>query len=118
MPLAAALPDHPAWLETIVYQINGLIVVFVALGFIWGLLELMGIFFRRSREVRPRTAPVPAAMPESCDEISPELVAAITAAVDATLETPHRIMAVMPAGPELDWAQEGRRQIFASHKTR
>ena len=118
--LAAALPDHPGLLASIVFQINGLIVVFIALGLIWGMLEIMGFVFRRiNRSPAPR--PVPPAAPAAArtDEITPELVAAIAAAVQLVLGgAPHRIEAIIPHDPALDWAQEGRRQIFASHRHR
>jgi hypothetical protein len=58
------------------------------------------------------------AVPAPFEGISPEQVAAISAAVTALFDAPHRIHAIVPADPELNWAQEGRRQIFASHRTR
>ncbi|MDI1249448.1 MAG: OadG family transporter subunit [Lacunisphaera sp.] len=117
--LAAALPDHPRLLDSIVYQVNGLIVVFAALSLIWGMLEVMGFYFRRVHQA-PAPAPAPAvvAVPASFEGITPEQVAAISAAVTVLFGTPHRIQAIVPADPELNWAQEGRRQIFASHRTR
>ena len=59
-----------------------------------------------------------AAGPGEYAGVSPEQVAAISAAVMTLFGTPHRIQAIVPADPELNWAQEGRRQIFASHRTR
>lgn len=115
--LAAALPDHPRLLDSIVFQFNGLIVVFAALSLIWGMLEVMGFYFRRVHQA-PEPVPAAAAGPVEHEGISPEQVAAISAAVMALLGTPHRIQAIVPADPELNWAQEGRRQIFASHRTR
>jgi hypothetical protein len=44
--------------------------------------------------------------------------AVIAAAVHVmTGGRPHRIASVAPLDPALDWAREGRRAIFSSHKT-
>lgn len=51
------------------------------------------------------------------DEDDPVLLAVITAAVHSVIgDRAHRIVAVRPGGP--GWAQEGRRQIFSSHRVR
>lgn len=117
--LAAALPDHPRLLDSIVFQFNGLIVVFAALSLIWGLLEIMGFYFRRVQQAQEAvSAPAAAAGPVQHEGVTAEQVAAISAAVTALFGAPSRIQAIVPADPELNWAQEGRRQIFASHRTR
>lgn len=47
----------------------------------------------------------------------PALLAVIAAAVHTMLgDRPHRVVSVRSAGP--GWAQEGRRQIFSSHRVR
>ncbi|NBB78966.1 MAG: hypothetical protein GVY36_05900 [Verrucomicrobia bacterium] len=47
----------------------------------------------------------------------PALPAVIAAAVHTMLgDRPHRVVSVRSAGP--GWAQEGRRQIFSSHRVR
>jgi len=47
----------------------------------------------------------------------PALVAVIAAAVHTVFgDRPHRVVSVRSAGP--GWAQEGRRQIFSSHRVR
>lgn len=120
--LAAALPDRPPLWETLGYQLNGLIVVFVALGLIWGLLEVLGLFFRRAA---PKPAPAAAVAPPAATgpsvpsaEMAPELVAVITAAVHLTFGGRARIQAIVPVEHEQGWAREGRRQIFSSHQVR
>lgn len=118
--LAASLPLHPGLGESILFQINGLVVVFAALCSIWGMLELTGIYFRRA-SARPKPAPlaVPATTPaKPVPEISPQMIAAIAAAVSVALNARHRIDAIVPIAAGQDWAQEGRRQIFASHQVR
>ncbi|MGB0744053.1 MAG: OadG family protein [Opitutales bacterium] len=47
----------------------------------------------------------------------PVLTAVISAAVHTVIgDRPHRVVSVRSAGP--GWAQEGRRQIFSSHRVR
>ncbi len=125
----AALPEFPSLGESVLFQLNGLIVVFIALGSIWGMLELMGLFFRRSKPAPATTQPAPAptsprAAPSASDsaanELPPELLAAISAAIHVALAgRAHRITAIVPAAIDSEhWAREGRRSIFASRKTR
>lgn len=121
-PLGAALPDHPELLDSLVYQLNGLVVVFVALALIWGLLEIVGLFFRhQGKEVLAPPPAVASAGPSArvAGEIPPELVAAIGAAVHVSLGAEHRIAAIIPVeAPVHDWALEGRRQIHSARKVR
>jgi Na+-transporting methylmalonyl-CoA/oxaloacetate decarboxylase gamma subunit len=61
----------------------------------------------------PSTAP-PA---DTEDEDDPVFIAVIAAAVHSVIgDRAHRIVSVRSAGP--GWAQEGRRQIFSSHRVR
>ncbi len=118
--LAAALPSQPSLGESIVFQLTGLVVVFIALGSIWAMLELTGQFFRR-QAAAPKpvaNAPVPATPAPGAAGIPPETVAVIAAAVHAAVGAHHRIEVIVPVGPSSDWAREGRRQIFASHQVR
>jgi len=133
LPLAAALTENPTMLDALSYQAVGLIVVFTALGSIWGLLELMGWIFRAAER---RAAAARAAAPVLEQEpvlllepgthaISPQVVAVITAAAHECLQAGDRIVSIMPVHlqPNVDvnllaWSGEGRRQIFASHKLR
>ena len=130
--LGTAIPAHPDLGEVIGFQINGLIVVGAALGLIWGMLELLGAVFRRisaaeaaaadalaasapaapARPAAPSPAPTaPGAIPET------DLVL-IAAAVHAALGPRARIIALSPRPEARDWAVEGRRAIFATHKVR
>lgn len=121
------LPEFPSMSESLQFQFTGLVVVFVALGSIWGLTELTGSFFKRAAARAPQAAPVsaavstPASPPPAAttpDETSPEILAVIAAAIHASIDGPLRIHSVTPIEHPRDWAQEGRRQIFASHKVR
>lgn len=123
---AATLSERPGLFETISYQVTGIIVVFIALGLIWGLLELIGTSFRSGPRatiasdamVQQRAAPAAVVAAESADGLTPEIVAAIAAAVHVTCGAGARVQAIVPVAGSHDWAQEGRRQIFASHQIR
>lgn len=123
LPLAA-LPEYPTFGESLAFQLNGLIVVFLALGSIWGLLELMGVFFRRRREQAVAIPPASASAAETPAPVAahgaipPEILAVIAAAVATVVNQPHRISQVAAESPSRDWAREGRREIFGSHKLR
>lgn len=129
LPLAA-LPEHPELAETISFQLSGLVVVFLVLGSIWFLLEIIGkIFAFRTKQpaktttiVCPGTpataaaANAPASAPDTA--ITTETVALIAAAVHLSVGPRHRILSIAPVAPNPHWALEGRRQIFASHRPR
>lgn len=51
------------------------------------------------------------------DEDDPAIMAVVAAAVHSAMgDRPHRVVSIRSAGP--GWAQEGRRQIFSSHRVR
>ncbi|CAA6693864.1 MULTISPECIES: OadG family transporter subunit [unclassified Lentimonas] len=65
--------------------------------------------------------PAPAAAPVAAAPVSegedPALMAVLAAAVHSVIgDRAHRIVSIRPGGP--GWAQEGRRQIFSSHRVR
>lgn len=61
--------------------------------------------------------PTAASQPESSDADDPVLMAVLAAAVHSVIgDRAHRIVSIRPGGP--GWAQEGRRQIFSSHRVR
>lgn len=128
-----ALPEHPKLGESIVYQFNGLVVVFIALGMIWVMMEIMGAVFRRvaaNQSARaaaapkvpapgPATpAPAPAAAVAATDGVDPATYAAIVAAVYCTLGKGHRVVGVTSVVDARDWSREGRRDHFSSHRVR
>lgn len=124
-----ALPEHPKLGESLVYQINGLVVVFIALGLIWVMMEIMGAIFRRvavhpaarAAAVPPVAAPEPAApapAPATTEGVDPATYAAIVAAVHCTLGQGHRVVGVTAVIDPRDWSREGRRDHFFSHRVR
>ncbi|MEN9404596.1 MAG: hypothetical protein RL091_3299 [Verrucomicrobiota bacterium] len=126
LPLGAAIPEHPGFKESLLFQLTGLVVVFIALGLIWMLLEIVGSFFKRkaARESRspvvaaPAPAGAPVAAPEA-EKLAPEIAAVIAAAVHVYLDSSHRIAAIVPLDTHaIDWAREGRRQIHSARKVR
>lgn len=121
LPLAAALPDRPALGESIIYQLNGLVVVFTALCLIWVLVEIMALWFKRraaAAQAAPVSAPPPAAA-DPGDGLDPAVVAAMAAAVHATLGTGNRITSIVQVdAPDHGWGLEGRRQIHSARKVR
>lgn len=120
LPSFAALPPL---LDLLGYQLNGLIVVFTALTSIWLAVELVGVVFKRADARRQAAtaaaAPAPTATTEAGDAPSPETVAVIAAAVHMALgEQRHVIRGIETVGTDPDWAREGRREIFSSHRVR
>lgn len=64
----------------------------------------------------PKPAPAPAAASAASDE-GDQLAAVITAAIHVALQDqPFRVRSIRRMAP--GWAQEGRRQIFSSHRVR
>lgn len=131
--LFGVLPEHPTMPEVISFQATGLMVVFLALGSLWFLLSIAGrIFaFRDARIAATKAAaappaplpvvaptPVPAEAAPSVSGPAPAVLAAIAAAVHVTLGNRARVLSVSPVRVDGDWAREGRRQIFASHRVR
>ena len=117
IPLAT-LPAYPSIPESLAFQLNGLIVVFIALGAIWGLMELSGVIFRSQHRRQKAESVRPTVVQERTDEVSPEILAVIAAVVATVISQPHRIHRVSTESPLRDWAREGRREIFDSHKVR
>lgn len=114
-PLAAALPDHPGFGESVVFQLNGLVVVFTALGAIWLLVEAMAFWFKR-RVTAPGPVAAPAWAPGGPD---PAMLAALAAAAHVALGGSPRITSIVRVDtPDHEWVLEGRRQIHSARKVR
>jgi len=117
--LAAQLTDRPSMGESLVFQFTGLVIVLTVLGGLWIGLELSGIYFRSRIPLAEKpAAPVPLPQPEGLD---PVVLALIATAVHVTLGGSHRILSIKPPGSRTEsqiWSVEGRREVFASHRTR
>ena len=120
MPLASLL-ENPTLRELIEFQLTGLVVVFSALISIWVMLEIVGRFFRNRAPAPASVARPVAAVPvvSAAAGPAPELVAAISAAVHTVLKgRPHRITSIKVVEGQPNWAAEGRREHFSSHRVR
>lgn len=117
-PVSALIPERASFSETVIFQLNGLVVVLSALGMIWLMLELIGLYFRR-RSGKVGVAVADPRTVEPANELPPELIAAIAAAVHLTLGGGQKITSIVPtAAPTQDWAREGRRQIHSARRVR
>jgi Na+-transporting methylmalonyl-CoA/oxaloacetate decarboxylase gamma subunit len=106
----------------------GFIFVMVVLALLAMVTAALGaIFIRFDAKAAAKAAAIaaeaaalaPTADPEALDydKEDPALVAVIAAAVHSVIgDRAHRIVSIRPGGP--GWAQEGRRQIFSSHRVR
>ncbi|MDR0352126.1 MAG: OadG family protein [Opitutaceae bacterium] len=121
-PVFARLPDFPSLSQSIGFQLTGLIIVFIALGSIWMLLEIIGRVFKKAAAAKhagqPARATVTPMAPADAGT-SAAVVAVITASVHQMLpEQPLRVVNISVPKHTADWALEGRRHIFSSHKVR
>lgn len=106
--------------------IVGFLFVMIVLSALTAMTFLLGAIFSRlasrATEIQKTTLalanPPDANTPaETLDEEDPAIIAVIAAAVHSVVgDRAHRIISVRSSGP--GWAQEGRRQIFSSHRVR
>ncbi len=113
--------------------IVGFMFVMIVLALLAAITSAIGAFFikqaareaakaaeaaQKAAEASPATseaAPAPAAT--SADGEDPAILAVVAAAVHSVIgDRAHRVVSVRTTGP--GWAQEGRRQIFSSHRVR
>lgn len=125
----AILPDYPSLNQVVGYQVTGLAVVFIALGSLWFMMELMGAVFRvkaardtarvaATRAAQPTAPSPPSPLPPS-ETSPPALIAVIVAAVHTALEgRPHKIVSIQAPETTATWSAEGRRDVFVSHRVR
>jgi hypothetical protein len=106
--MLATLPEYPRFSESIAYQLSGLLVVFVALGGLWALLEVIGACFRcADRKVGtvlvepPASAPPP---PVDAPVMAPLTCALISATVHAASQGRARILSATPEAPPVTYA--------------
>lgn len=133
MSLTNSLPiaTLPARLENITEMIVGFVFVIVVLALLAGITEAIGFVFKRiakgkstqpapirqTRQSSANNVSAPATADSAPEEIPPEIIAVIAAAVHMTVKQPHRIVAIQ-AETHHQWAAEGRREIFQSHRLR
>lgn len=138
---AAAPPESPSTASVVIV---GFLFVMIVLALLAAVTSAIGAFFIKQaahesakaakaaqqaaelavsgggsvRAATPRTTgTVPAPDAPAQDEDDPVLLAVIAAAVHTVIgDRPHRVVSVRSTGP--GWAQEGRRQIFSSHRVR
>jgi len=98
----------------------GFLFVMIVLAALAVVTAIIGLFFSRSARHSDKQATVPiikTASAASSMAADPALLAVIAAAVHASIgDRPHRLVSIDREGQE--WAQEGRRQIFSSHRVR
>ncbi len=119
--LLARLPDHPTMVESLEYQVVGLVIVLAALAALWAACAIVGALFRAAGSERLEKKVESAA---GAQATPPEITAVIAAAIHATLDGRHRVLSIHLADTHAvesrihAWSMEGRRHVFASHKIR
>ncbi|MCH6257221.1 hypothetical protein MLD52_11735 [Puniceicoccaceae bacterium K14] len=125
MRILAAFSQNPTVGENTTFVIFGFAFVLFVLLALAALTACVGVLFKRiekkadkgytdpvSIPLLPKIAPKPKGQEENC-----HIPFLVTAAVATVLDgQPHRIVSVKPSRD--GWAQEGRRQIFSSHRVR
>ena len=122
-PVLANLADNPAFSDVVRFQLTGLVVVFGALAVIWLLVEIVGAFFRKrdnaSAQAAATAAAAAAPVEGPVDGIPEGVVAAIAAAVQVTMDgQSYRVSSIKASRGNPNWAAEGRREHFSSHRVR
>lgn len=111
----------PAEANSVQIVTIGFLFVMIVLAALAVVTAIIGLFFSRSaasHSAERATVPViKAASAASSMAADPALLAVIAGAVHASIgDRPHRLVSIDRDGQE--WAQEGRRQIFSSHRVR
>lgn len=128
----ATLPAHPGFGENTSFIFVGFLFVIMVLGILALLTIAIGMLlkqFNQAKDTAPKEAtsasssPSPNSesatpAPSEDDDIPAHVLALIAAATHVILEgRPQRIVGVRRVG-NVGWAQEGRREIFSSHRIR
>jgi Na+-transporting methylmalonyl-CoA/oxaloacetate decarboxylase gamma subunit len=130
--LAVSGPEVPANASGTLEIVGvGFIFVMVVLALLAMVTSALGAIFSRvdaraaaksaviAAEAAAKIAAMAPAAPVASDDDQEDsaLVAVLAAAVHSVIgDRAHRIVSIRPGGP--GWAQEGRRQIFSSHRVR
>lgn len=134
-----ASPPLAAQGDSLSQQLSGLVIVFLALCAVWAAMEVVGFLFQRNAprgDAAPSAAPAPTpvAAPAAAPVAAPAAaavaapaaatpaavpLAVIAAAVHAVMRGQrYRVRAIATGEMHVEWAHEGRRDIFASHRLR
>ncbi|HLP07174.1 MAG TPA: OadG family transporter subunit [Opitutaceae bacterium] len=102
---------------------NVLLIVFLAVGTVWLLLEArrnLTLSYGETNNPAPAPAAVPTVVAPAAvsSRIPAEIIAVITAAVHASLGNSAQVVAIAGADDNRTWAAEGRRAIYATRKVR
>ncbi|HLP01199.1 MAG TPA: OadG family transporter subunit [Opitutaceae bacterium] len=101
---------------------NILLIVFLAIGTVWLLLEArrnLTLSYGEANNPAPApAAPTVVAPATAPSRIPAEIIAVITAAVHASLGSSAQVVAIAGADEHRTWAVEGRRAIYATRKVR
>ncbi|MBC2605660.1 OadG family transporter subunit [Pelagicoccus albus] len=127
--LAAALAAKPTFAENVSFIIVGFLFVLFVLGVLSLITTCIGALCTRlikdEPKAKPAAKPAPAAAPapapassiQKDDDIPEHIVALIATATHIALQgRPQKIVSIRSMGQ--GWAQEGRREIFSSHRFR
>lgn len=121
--ILAVLPGLTEFLDNLGYQAAGMLIVLGALGGLWLAVSTLGRVLRFAGGQRA-PAPVPSkptlsATPAPAEELDPCIVAAISAAIHVTLKQRFQIISIQTENSQTPpWSQEGRREIYHSHRVR
>ena len=119
LPIQIAAAEAPGNLNLV---ITGFLFVVIVLTLLATMTWLGGRFFARQDSLKPplskKTVKAPKASPSPAPEVEDGHIAAvITAAIHLSLQDQKfRVRSIRRMAP--GWAQEGRRQIFSSHRLR
>jgi Na+-transporting methylmalonyl-CoA/oxaloacetate decarboxylase gamma subunit len=127
--LAASGPEASvSTSDTLGIVVVGFLFVMVVLSLLSIVTAIIGTFFKAhaTREAAKEAARIAALPPvpevvAPCDllnlDSNPAIFAVVAAAVHAVIgDRPHRVVSIREGAP--GWAQEGRREIFSSHRVR
>lgn len=122
-PILAALDRFPSMSENLVFILTGFIFVILVLACLSIATSLIGSAFKRAEgqpaaaTAIPASAPTPASEAEEAPQEEEVVPAIVAAAVHMAMGgRPHRIVSIQRK--PTNWAAEGRRDIFSSHRVR
>ncbi|MDQ8180109.1 OadG family protein [Pelagicoccus sp. SDUM812005] len=128
IPTLAAIAAKPTVLENVSFIVTGFLFVLVVLATLSIVTSLIGVlctrFIREPEPPKKAVVPGPATPStptrreiDADDDIPDHVIALIAAATHVILKgRPQKIVSIR--GNSQGWAQEGRREIFSSHRVR